>query len=74
MNSQCAILGAIILANVTLCRRLYRVLRRPQNLPVNKPFLCVMFTYKYKIGGVTLIKTGARLIREISLERDYVNK
>lgn len=41
MNSQCAILAAIVLANVTLCRRFCRVLRRPQNLPAKEAiFVC----------------------------------
>lgn len=69
MSSQCAILEAIILANVTLCRGFAESSEDPRIYQQIKPFLCVTFTYKQ-----VHYFHQSQINQRISLERDYTNK
>lgn len=70
-ESKRATLGAIIVASVTLCRWFWKT---TESTSKHGSHFCVMSAHRYKTRGVPLVKTGARLIGELSLERDYANK
>lgn len=70
-ESERATLGAVIIASVTLCRWFWKT---PESTSKHSSHFCVMSAHRYKMRGIPLVKTGARLIRELSLERDYANK